>query len=64
MSMKNDHKMWGAAPMTAPGVHCDIRPYEKSVHLLVCSPAKRVFFTEFRQTLSFHAFFQKNKGDN
>jgi hypothetical protein len=56
--------MWGAAPMTAPGVHCDIRPYEKSVHLLVCSPAKRVFFTEFRQTLSFHAFFQKNKGDN
>jgi len=28
-------KMWGAAPMTAPGagVHCDIRPYEKSAHL-------------------------------
>jgi len=25
--------MWGAATMTAPGVHCDIRPYEKSVHL-------------------------------
>jgi hypothetical protein len=25
--------------VTVPGVHRDIRPYEKSAHLLVCSPA-------------------------
>jgi hypothetical protein len=42
--------MWGASPMTAPDDHCDIRPYEKSAHLLVCSPAKKVFWTEFSQT--------------
>jgi hypothetical protein len=45
-----DHKMWGVAPITAPVVHCDIRPFEKSTLLLVCSPAAKAFFTEFRQT--------------
>jgi hypothetical protein len=42
--------MWGASPMTVPNGRCDIRPYEKSAHLLVCSPAKKVFWAEFRQT--------------
>jgi hypothetical protein len=41
--------MWGAAPMTALKAHCDIRSIEKSVHLLVVSPDKEVFFKEFRQ---------------
>ena len=44
------HKMWGVTPITAPGVYYDISLYEKSVHLLVCSPSKKVFFTEFRHT--------------
>jgi hypothetical protein len=44
------HKMWGVAKMTTSEVHRDIRPFEKSVHLLVCSSAKKVFFTGFRQT--------------
>jgi len=26
-------KMWGEAQMTAPGVHSDIRSYEKSAYL-------------------------------
>jgi hypothetical protein len=43
--------MWGAALMIALEVHREIRPYEKSAHLLVFSSAKKVFFAEFRQTL-------------
>jgi len=35
---------WYEAPMTASGGHRDIRPYEKSAHLLVCSPAIKAFF--------------------
>ena len=30
--------------MTVQGVHRDIRPYDKSAHLLVCSPATKTFF--------------------
>jgi hypothetical protein len=36
--------------MTALVMHCDIRPYEKSVHLFVVSHVKEIFFAEFRQT--------------
>jgi hypothetical protein len=28
------YKMWGEAQMTAPGIHSDIRSYEKSAYLL------------------------------
>jgi hypothetical protein len=49
MSSNLGHKMWGESPMTAPGVHRDIRPYEKSARLLVCSPA--LIFLIFDKTL-------------
>jgi hypothetical protein len=45
-----DHKMWCAVPMTELVMHCDIRPYKKSVHLLVVSYVKKIFFAEFRKT--------------
>jgi hypothetical protein len=45
------HKMWGAAPMTTQGVHRDICPYEKSIHL-----PKRYFLQNLGKPL-LHAFF-------
>jgi len=42
--------MWGAASMTLFEAHSDIHPSEKSVHLLVVSPAKLALSLEFRQT--------------
>jgi hypothetical protein len=42
--------MWVAAPMTALQAHSNIHPSEKSVHLLVVSPAKLALSPEFRQT--------------
>jgi hypothetical protein len=42
--------MWGETLMIMPGTHRDIRPYGRSTHLLVCLSAKKVFWTEFRQT--------------
>jgi hypothetical protein len=36
--------------MTALKALCDIRLFEKSAHLLVVSPAKRVLSPELRQT--------------
>jgi hypothetical protein len=50
MSMKYlPHEMRGAAPMTAPGIHCDMRPFDNSAHILVFSSAKEMCFTAFRQ---------------
>jgi len=47
--------------MTAPGANYDITPYDKSAHLLACPPAKKVFWTEFRQTSPSRLFsFFKN----
>ena len=43
--------------MIVPMVHRNIRPYEKPAHILVCSPAKKVFWTEFRQTSPARLFF-------
>jgi hypothetical protein len=40
----------GAGDAIGKGRWSDIRSYEKSAHLLVCSPAAKAFFTEFRQT--------------
>jgi hypothetical protein len=53
-----DLKMWGMAQMTASGVNWDIRFYDKSAHLLICPPVKKVFFTEFRQTSPVRLFSQ------
>jgi len=36
--------------MAMPVIHRDISPYEKSAYLLVCPPAKKVFWTKFGQT--------------
>jgi hypothetical protein len=48
--------MWGTAPMTALKAHCDIRLFEKSVHLLAVLPAKQAFYPEFRQTFPSRLF--------
>jgi len=42
--------MWGAAWMPLSKAYCDIRLFEKSVHLLVVLPAKQAFPSEFGQT--------------
>jgi len=42
--------MWGAVWMTPLKVFGNIRSIEKSVHLLVVSPAKLALSPEFRQT--------------
>jgi hypothetical protein len=44
--------MWDVAPMIVSEVHYDIRPYEKSVHLLVCSAAKKVNLTGIQTDFS------------
>ena len=44
------HRKAGAGDAIGKGRWSDIRPYEKPAHLLVCSPATKAFFTEFRQT--------------
>src|SRR5664280_453755 len=49
--------MWGVAPMTMPDGHRDISPYDKSAHLLACPPAKKVFWTESRQTSPARLFY-------
>jgi hypothetical protein len=36
--------------MTVSGGNYDIRTFDKSAHLLACPHAKKVFWTEFRQT--------------
>jgi len=56
--------MWGMAQMTAPGVNCDIRSFDKSAHLLACPPIKKVFFTEFRQTSPARLFFKMQEWSN
>jgi hypothetical protein len=36
---------------------CDIRAFNKSAHLLACPPAKKAFWTEFRQTSPARLFY-------
>jgi hypothetical protein len=40
--------MWGTAPMTELKAHCDIRPFEKSIHRLVVSSDKKVKSSRIR----------------
>jgi hypothetical protein len=52
-----DHKIWGALPIIGRLMNRVSCLFDKSVHLLVCSSAPKVFFTEFRQTSSNHIPF-------
>jgi len=60
MSRKSWPQNVGYGTDDRAGVHRDIRPYEKSVYLLVCSPATKAFFTEFRQTSPSRLKFSKS----
>jgi len=43
--------------MTAPGANCDIRSYDKSVHLSFCSAAKQVNLTGTQTDISVTPYF-------
>jgi len=49
--------MWGAAPMTMPGVNCDIRPYGKSAHLYGRVTRQEGIFEHNPDRPLLHAFF-------
>jgi hypothetical protein len=51
-------EMWDDAPMAMPVIHCDIRPFEKSTHFMVCSAAKKTHLTGIQTDLSVTPLFQ------
>jgi 23S rRNA-/tRNA-specific pseudouridylate synthase len=48
--------------MTAPGENCDITPYDKSAHLLICSPAIKVVSVPIRYLALVYGHVKEDSG--
>lgn len=48
--------------MTAPGENCDITPYDKSAHLLICSPAIKVVSAPIRYLALVYGHVKEDSG--